>query len=78
MSKILDFDVPGFPGMTEQQKMAAIVIGGVVLYSLAARGNVPPKWAKDCPPVNPRTNGAWRGKGSFGHAPFGTQVSHRR
>lgn len=35
-----------------------------------------PAYLKDCAPIHPQMNGAWRGKGSFGHG-FGTQVKHR-
>ena len=30
-----------------------------------------------CPPIRYRTAGPWRGPGSFGKAPFGSQVRHR-
>lgn len=32
----------------------------------------------DVPGLYERRNSAWRGKGSFGKAPFGGQVRHRR
>lgn len=38
----------------------------------------PSKPGPDVPGLRERRNGAWRGKGSFGKAPFGTQVTHRR
>jgi hypothetical protein len=31
-----------------------------------------------CPPLSSRMAGPWRGPGSFGKAPFGPQVGHRR
>lgn len=70
------FDIPS---MTEEQKTTFIIAGAVVAYMfLMGAGEKVPGWVKELPPTNPRTNGAWRGKGSYGRAPFGTQVSHRR
>jgi hypothetical protein len=52
--------------------MVAMAIGVCVLTPSDA-----PAWTKDLPQVNPKTAGPWRGKGSFGKAPFGVQVRHR-
>ena len=38
----------------------------------------PGKKRPDVPGLGGRRNSAWRGKGSFGSAPFGTQIGHRR
>ena len=50
--------------------------------SLAAVGllvlTTPGKQRPDVPGLRGRRNSAWRGKGSFGSAPFGSQMSHRR
>jgi hypothetical protein len=57
----------GLPGM---------IVGIVALYVLS-RPTSAPAWTKGLPPLGGRRNGAWRGKGSFGRAPFGSQVKHR-
>lgn len=36
-----------------------------------------PAHLKDMPPINPRTAGPWRGKGSFGHGFGPNKVSHK-
>ncbi len=38
----------------------------------------PGKQRTDVPGLGGRRNSAWRGKGSFGSAPFGSQIGHRR
>ena len=38
----------------------------------------PEKRRPDIPGLRGRRNSAWRGKGSFGSAPFGSQMGHRR
>ncbi len=39
---------------------------------------MPGKQRSDVPGLGGRRNAAWRGKGSFGSAPFGSQMGHRR
>lgn len=61
------------------EKFPAIaVIGSVLLFHmLGASSGKAPKWLKDLPPIGGRTNGAWRGKGSFGHGFGGVKVRHK-
>lgn len=42
-----------------------------------SKGATRPAWLKDFPPINPRTAGPWRGKGSFGHHFGPNKVSHK-
>jgi hypothetical protein len=51
------------------------VMGMIILGVLLMK---PSKPGVDVPGLKERRNGAWRGRGSFGHAPFGRQVGHRR
>lgn len=54
----------------------AMIVGGLLLYSLMVdRGR--PKWLGSCPPIHGRRNGAWRGKGSFGHGFGANKVRHK-
>ena len=53
----------------------AVAVGLVVMGILLMR---PSKSKVDVPGLRERRNGAWRGRGSFGHAPFGRQMGHRR
>lgn len=53
-----------------------VVVIGMVLAGLFVFG--PSKPGVDVPGLRERRNGAWRGKGSFGRAPFGKQSAHRR
>jgi hypothetical protein len=54
----------------------------VVVVGLCAAALVllqsPASKRPDVPGLHERRNSAWRGRGSFGKAPFGTQVTHRR
>lgn len=50
--------------------MGTILIGAMLCSPQKPRAAVPE--------LGGRRNNAWRGPGSFGHAPFGSQVSHRR
>ncbi len=50
-----------------------VITGLLVLYSMM--GGRQPR--VDVPGLGGRRNGAWRGPGSYGHAPFGSQVKHR-
>lgn len=36
-----------------------------------------PAWLKDCPPINPKRAGPWRGKGSFGKGFGANPVRHK-
>ena len=54
--------------------LAVAALGWLVL----GPGGTKPAWTKDLPPLSYRTAGAWRGRGSFGSAPFGPQTGHRR
>ena len=51
----------------------AILSFGVIAQKETKR----PAYLKDMPPANPRTAGAWRGKGSFGHGFGPSKVSHK-
>lgn len=51
---------------------ALVVLGFLVLTSKTSKARV------DVPGLYERRNAAWRGRGSFGKAPFGGQVRHRR
>jgi len=51
-----------------------VITGLLVLCSLMSG----PRKRVDVPGLGERTNAAWRGPGSYGHAPFGSQISHRR
>lgn len=54
---------------------AAVLIGmvlmGMILFT-------PTKERKGIPGLGGRRNAAWRGKGSYGKAPFGKQIGHKR
>lgn len=53
---------------------AFMVLTGLVALSFLTS---PGKPRPDVPGLHGRRNAAWRGKGSYGKAPFGPQVSHR-
>lgn len=44
---------------------------------LAQKETKRPAYLKGMPPINPRTAGPWRGKGSFGHGFGPNKVSHK-
>lgn len=52
---------------------AMAVMGAVALFALMCK----PDGRTSDFPFRERRNSAWRGKGSFGKAPFGSQVRHR-
>ena len=56
------------------EQPAAVVVGmvllGMMLMDAPKKGTVAG--------LGGRRNGAWRGKGSFGKAPFGKQMGHKR
>lgn len=54
----------------------AVIVGGLVLYALVG-DRQRPAWLENCPPVHGRRNGAWRGKGSFGHGFGANKVRHK-
>jgi hypothetical protein len=55
-----------------------IVVGMVIgLLTLMQRQAPRPAWLKDLPPTGGRTNGPWRGKGSFGKS-FGPNRVHHK
>lgn len=58
----------------EKNPVFVAVLGLAVLSSLTK----PLAGRKDIPGPYERRNAAWRGKGSYGSAPFGKQSSHRR
>lgn len=65
-------------GLTEQEETTFLVFTGLIVLSiLSGHGAPTPKWVKDLPPTREKLAGAWRGKGSYGKAPFGTQTRHR-
>lgn len=54
-----------------------MVVAGLVALKVMTEGGKVPKWLKDCPPINTRVAGPWRGKGSFGHGFGPTKVSRK-
>lgn len=70
----IDFGTTGLP---EKDQQTLVVLGSAIVFSMLGGDLRRAAWLKDCPPVNPKVNGPWRGKGSFGHAPFGPQVRHK-
>jgi hypothetical protein len=54
----------------------AAIIGALILFYLAGPAERP-AWLKDCPRVGGPRNGAWRGKGSFGHGFGANPVRHK-
>lgn len=52
--------------------MVGMALMGIVLMTPTK------KKGTTVPELGGRRNAAWRGKGSFGKAPFGKQVGHRR
>ena len=64
--------------LEEQPAAALLGLAAAALLILTQPPGTPPAWVKGLPPLGGRRNSAWRGKGSFGKAPFGSQVAHRR
>lgn len=60
-----------------QKHPVAAILGMVVLNIALSSPQAIPVWLRGLAPVNPRTNGPWRGKGSFG-THFGPQQSGHR
>lgn len=58
-----------------KEQPAAVMVGmllmGVLLMQPSRKGTT-------VPGLGGRRNGAWRGKGSFGKAPFGKQIGHKK
>jgi hypothetical protein len=54
-----------------------IMMGLLSLEILAKKEGKRPAHLKDMPPINTRTAGPWRGKGSFGHGFGPNKVSHK-
>lgn len=54
---------------------AAVIVGMALMGMMLM---APTKKGVDVPGLKGRRNSAWRGKGSFGKAPFGKQVGHRK
>lgn len=54
-----------------------IYMGLLSFAVLAKKEGGRPAHLKDMPPINPRTAGPWRGKGSFGHGFGPNKVSHK-
>lgn len=54
-----------------------IGLGLLAFGVLAEREGKRPAYLKDMPPIHPKTAGAWRGKGSFGHCFGPTKISHK-
>lgn len=57
----------------------AVLVGAIAVLSLMHLASSPerPAWLKDCPPVNPKLAGPWRGKGSFGKGFGPNRVRHK-
>lgn len=67
---------PEIQKLIDENPVLMVVTGLVVLSALtnpSQSGRGP-----EVPGLGGRRNAAWRGKGSFGRAPFGSQISHRR
>jgi len=54
----------------------AMLAAGVILLKFLSSDREVPGWLKDLAPVNPRTAGPWRGKGSFGKGFGPNKVRH--
>lgn len=68
-----------FPAELQEAERRVLVIFGMLALGLVALAEpLRPAWLKDLPPIGGRRAGAWRGKGSFGKAPFGKQGGHGR
>lgn len=67
----------GTTGLSEKDQQTLAIFGGMITFSMLGGDYRRAAYLKDCPPVNQKVNGPWRGKGSFGHAPFGLQVRHK-
>jgi len=57
------------------EQPAAVLIGMILMGTMLF---TPTKERKGVPGLGGRRNAAWRGKGSYGKAPFGKQVGHKR
>jgi hypothetical protein len=62
-----------FEALIKKYPVAMAVMGLLALNYLST----PLKNRPEIPGLGGRRNGSWRGKGSYGHAPFGKQSSHR-
>lgn len=74
--------VTDLKALIEKHGLGPVLMAGIALYALLARPERGPcrrcRGAPClCPPVCYRTAGAWRGRGSFGKAPFGPQGRRR-
>lgn len=56
----------------------AVMIGMVLMGAILLGYGPKPKKGVTVPELGGRRNGPWRGKGSYGKAPFGKQVGHKR
>lgn len=68
---------PGLEKLTEDQLRTMLVMTGVLSFMFLSGPGKKPAWLKDAPPAFERLAGPWRGKGSFGKAPFGSQSRRR-
>jgi hypothetical protein len=64
------------PDIEKLLKEHGTVVMGVLVFLILSAPTGPKR--PDVPGLYERRNSAWRGRGSFGKAPFGSQVSHRR
>ena len=55
-----------------------VLLGMAIIAAGLLTITTPGKQRSEVPGLGGRRNSAWRGKGSFGSAPFGSQVGHRR
>ena len=63
--------------LTEDQLRTLMVMTGVLAIAFLSGPSKAPRWLKDAPPSFEKLAGPWRGKGSFGKAPYGPQTRHR-
>lgn len=63
--------------LSEDELRTVMVMTGILAYVFLSGESKQPAWLKDAPPAFERLAGPWRGKGSFGKAPFGSQSRRR-
>lgn len=73
----LKFDVNKAQEFLLKNPEFLIAMGILSFAVLAGKESTKPGYLKDMPPINPRTAGPWRGKGSFGHGFGPSKVTHK-
>lgn len=54
-----------------------MIVGAIACIKILSESGVRPAYLKDCAPVNQRTAGPWRGKGSFGKNFGPNKIRHK-